>query len=238
MDRGGGREPRQRLAGHAAGVEDRPADVWEPLLAVADAAGGSWPTRARAACMQLVDVAASGEASLGVRLLGDLRVVFGNAGALHSETILDELHKLDEAPWADLRGKPLDPRGLARLLGNYQIRSVKVKVDGRALQGYRREHLHDAWTRYLTPLSESPEPPEPPELRRSEHSSKVPDAAEVSEPRPGAEPVTPLVTCTVPQVPHCRDAEPVCRAAMNPTLAAAGETTHPGCEPVEKLNAS
>ncbi|WP_254706431.1 bifunctional DNA primase/polymerase [Streptomyces lunaelactis] len=26
---------------------DRPADVWEPLLAVADAAGGNWPERAR-----------------------------------------------------------------------------------------------------------------------------------------------------------------------------------------------
>lgn len=25
------------------GVTDRPADVWEPLLAVADAAGGHWP---------------------------------------------------------------------------------------------------------------------------------------------------------------------------------------------------
>ncbi|MFD8598380.1 DUF3631 domain-containing protein [Kitasatospora sp. NPDC059646] len=35
------------------GINDRPADVWEPLLAVADAAGGHWPERARAACVQL-----------------------------------------------------------------------------------------------------------------------------------------------------------------------------------------
>lgn len=36
------------------GVTDRPADVWEPLLAVADAAGGEWPDRAREACVVLV----------------------------------------------------------------------------------------------------------------------------------------------------------------------------------------
>ena len=32
------------------GIEDRAADAWEPLLAVADAAGGDWPKKARAAC--------------------------------------------------------------------------------------------------------------------------------------------------------------------------------------------
>ncbi|MFF0293056.1 DUF3631 domain-containing protein [Kitasatospora sp. NPDC004614] len=35
------------------GVTDRQADVWEPLLAVADAAGGHWPARARAACIHM-----------------------------------------------------------------------------------------------------------------------------------------------------------------------------------------
>jgi hypothetical protein len=51
--------------------------------------------------------------SLGVRLLRDLRTVFGDAPALHTETILNELHKIDEAPWGNLRGEPLDARGLA-----------------------------------------------------------------------------------------------------------------------------
>ena len=30
-----------------AGLEDRDADICEPLLAIADAAGGQWPKRAR-----------------------------------------------------------------------------------------------------------------------------------------------------------------------------------------------
>jgi hypothetical protein len=132
-----------------AGVEDRPADVWEPLLAVADEAGGHWPQRARKACTELVKVAEAREASLGVRLLTDLRTVFGDATTMHTETILDELCKLDEAPWADLRGKPLDPRGLARRLREYGVESKTVEIAGRSLKGYRRDDLWDSWTRYL-----------------------------------------------------------------------------------------
>ena len=36
------------------GIEDRDADVWEPLLAVADAAGGAWSDRARVAAVALL----------------------------------------------------------------------------------------------------------------------------------------------------------------------------------------
>ena len=39
------------------GIVDRPAEVWEPLIAVADAAGGAWPERARVACAALCRVA-------------------------------------------------------------------------------------------------------------------------------------------------------------------------------------
>ncbi len=100
------------------GIEDRNADVWEPLLAVADAAGADWPDRARQAAVAMVTDAAARPATLGIRLLGDLRQVFEEAGAdvLATDTILDRLLHLDESPWGDLRGKPLDSRGLARRL--------------------------------------------------------------------------------------------------------------------------
>jgi Protein of unknown function (DUF3631) len=35
------------------GVRGRAAQIWTPLLAIADAAGGDWPGRARAACLEL-----------------------------------------------------------------------------------------------------------------------------------------------------------------------------------------
>jgi hypothetical protein len=146
------------------GVSDRPADVWEPLLSVADAAGGHWPERARQACTWLVRDNADRGISLGIRLLADLRGIFDGARALATEDILSQLHELDAAPWADLKGQPLDARGLARLLDPYDITPAKVKVGGRPLQGYRAEHLTDAWTRYLPPPTPAEtEPAEPPE---------------------------------------------------------------------------
>ena len=36
------------------GVDDRDADIWEPLVAVADMVGGDWPKRARAAAVALI----------------------------------------------------------------------------------------------------------------------------------------------------------------------------------------
>lgn len=143
-----------------SGIVDRPAEIWEPLLAVADAAGGHWPVTAREACVQLCRVAEDRRLSLGVRLLGDLRTIFRDADALHTETILQRLcageaHGLDaDAPWSELHGKPLGNRGLASMLKKYGVSSQKVTISGRSLQGYRREHLWDVWQRYL-PLPRS-----------------------------------------------------------------------------------
>lgn len=159
------------------GITDRPADVWEALLAIADAAGGPWPERARAACVALVKQAGDREVSLGIRLLGDLRRVFDGARALHTETILARLHHLEDAPWAEIKGAPLDPRGLSGLLSAYDITPVKVTVAGKSLQGYRAEHLADAWTRYL-PESTTPQ------KTSSEEYFPPPDEAYAPDPTP------------------------------------------------------
>ena len=134
-------------------VEDRAADTWAPLVAIADLAGADWPARARRAVLVGVQEAeeGDGEASLRLQLLADLKAVFGDAQALHTRTILDRLHQLEESPWKDLFGKALDPRGLSRRLQPYGIKPTDVREvgDGPNLKGYRREDLHDAWTRYL-----------------------------------------------------------------------------------------
>lgn len=184
------------------GITDRPADTWEALLAIADAAGGHWPATARTACVELCKVVASREASLGVRLLTDLRTVFGDEERLATETILERLHKLDEAPWADLRGRPLDARGLARRLGGYEVSSTQLKVDGTKYRGYRREDLWDAWTRYLPPPSDKAVPAVPPVPGRSEHQSEVPANGAVPVPDPQAVPAEAPFTEEVPQVPE------------------------------------
>jgi Protein of unknown function (DUF3631) len=98
------------------GVTDRDADVWETLIAVADVAGGTWPERARGAAVALVTEGKESSPSLGVRLLADMRNVFGDAEKLATDTILKKLHQIDEAPWGDMRGKPLSDIQLARRL--------------------------------------------------------------------------------------------------------------------------
>ncbi|MEU7963723.1 DUF3631 domain-containing protein [Streptomyces sp. NPDC049097] len=141
------------------GVTDRPADVWEPLLAIADAVGGQWPQRAREACVTLVRAAQTTDKhSLGIRLLSDLRnhVLIG-VDKLPTIAILDRLNALDDAPWADLDGKPLDNRRLARMLGEYMtadnapVRSRNIRTAGGVLKGFHAEDLADAWARYCPP---------------------------------------------------------------------------------------
>ncbi|MDP9397524.1 MAG: DUF3631 domain-containing protein, partial [Actinomycetota bacterium] len=168
------------------GITDRPADVWEPLLAVADAAGGDWPKRARKACDELVKAARTTDSgSLGVRLLADLRAVFREEDQLHTDTILDRLHALQEAPWGDLRGKPLDPRGLARRLREYGVKPVQVNLGGTNRRGYRRQDLHDTWTRYLPPAKRPDDDPlNPPD---ESATSATAATSQVSGPSPVAD---------------------------------------------------
>ena len=75
-------------AGDALGIEDRNADVWEALLATAEAAGQHWPKRASVAAVALVAAAADKEPSLGIRLLSDLRDIFGECDQMTTAEIL------------------------------------------------------------------------------------------------------------------------------------------------------
>ncbi len=143
-----------------ASVQDRDADVWEPLLAIADAAGGRWPDLARVAAVSLVSQSQGERGGLGVKLLADLRTVFEDRDYMGTDEILDALSALEESPWADLKGRGLDARGLAWRLKKYDVAPKQIKAINR--KGYRRDDLHDAWSRYL---------PEPlPSPRKSETS--------------------------------------------------------------------
>jgi hypothetical protein len=146
------------------GVTDRPADVWEPLLQVADAAEGDWPSRARAACVAIVESGTARAASLGIRLLRDLKTVFSHEDKLSTKTILDRLCGLEESPWGNLGGRELDDRKLASLLGEYGITSTKIRTGESTARGYRVEDLYDSWQRYVAaPTGDEAEHAEHPE---------------------------------------------------------------------------
>lgn len=135
-------------------VEDRAADTWEPLIAVADAAGGDWPELARAACEALVAGAEEDDADQSIerRLLGDVRQVFIDTqeSVLPSKRLLGALRLIEDAPWAD--PVRFDANRLAKMLRQYRVKPGRFErntVRGYALAG----PLAEAFDRYLPALN-------------------------------------------------------------------------------------
>ncbi len=115
------------------GMSDRAEDVWEPLIAVADAADGHWPDLARDAALVMAAEAATADAesSIAARMLADMRTVLGDADKMHGTMILAKLAGLDGAPWGDWSfGRPVNARQLAGMLRPFGIAPRDVKIDG------------------------------------------------------------------------------------------------------------
>jgi hypothetical protein len=142
-----------------AQLDDRAADGWEPLLAIADLAGGDWPRRARQAALALSVGDGREDESLGVRLLRDMRAIFQERGAdrLTSAELVDALNGMEEAPWGDLGGRGLDARRLARMLRPYGVRPRKLRLGETTIRGYDSGDLQDAWSRYTPGEAEQAE---------------------------------------------------------------------------------
>ena len=139
-----------------AGVHGRAADNWRPLLAIADAAGGGWPERARE-----VAVALSGRASedfYGVLLLEDLGRLFAESGVtrMSSVAICEALAKIEERPWGRVTTttSPSTQPKLATLLKPFGIVPSDRPAWKVALppKGYKLERLQDAISRYTSAL--------------------------------------------------------------------------------------
>lgn len=135
-----------------AGLANRAADNWTAMLAIADAAGGDWPDRARNAA-----VALSGERedeSHAAILLADLRTLFDatKADRLPTAEVVAALGAMDDRPWPEWRdGRPLTARQLARLLEPFHVRPRVIRPPGGALfRGYHRADLADAFARYTS----------------------------------------------------------------------------------------
>jgi hypothetical protein len=139
------------------GIQDRAAECCEPLCAVADSAGGNWPETGRAALREIfLDVAEHAGPSPSQRVLADLMTVWpGNKASASSRALSDALRTLDGAPWHTLWPPESGPRELAALLSSHHVSPVKVKVGGKALQGYRRAEVANALAVLV------PEVPEP-----------------------------------------------------------------------------
>jgi hypothetical protein len=134
-------------------IADRDEDVWGPLIAVADLAGGAWPELARNAATAMVAVSkANKKPSFEIRLLADIQRAFGGRDLLSSRELLDVLLADEEAPWRSFGRRGLDPRALAEMLDEHDIQPGPIRPHGSSgsmLRGYRRVDFEDAWKRHL-----------------------------------------------------------------------------------------
>jgi putative DNA primase/helicase len=146
---------------------DRATDICEPLLAIADMAGGDWPTKARDALVELCAAGDVAEDCIGSKLLAAIREIFeaGKVDRISTKDLLAALIERDcDEPWADwweadiAKGNTRGPAAkLARLLKPFGVVAGTIREEnGSTAKGYKLASFEDAFSRYLSPCP-SPE---------------------------------------------------------------------------------
>lgn len=135
-----------------ATLNDRAADNWHTLLAIADMAGGDWPTQARTAAAALSGVQDDTD-SINQELLADIKAAFEseNVTRLRTAELIEVLCQDDESPWPHWnRGKPITGRQLARRLREFGITPNQTfRFGDSTAKGYSLHQFTDAFARYL-----------------------------------------------------------------------------------------
>jgi putative DNA primase/helicase len=133
-------------------IFNRAADNWEPLLAVAEVAGGDLPARARQAALAACGV--EEELSPRAMLLADIRDAFEEKGGsrMASADLVAALVAMSDRPWGECNhGKALTQNQLARRLKNFGVHTKKMRLaPGGTAQGYELAAFADAFSRYIS----------------------------------------------------------------------------------------
>jgi Protein of unknown function (DUF3631) len=130
-------------------LNDRAADNWRPLLAIADEAGPEWGQWAREAAAALAQV--DNEPTTDECLIHDIGAVLASiqSDRISSEELVAQLVKLEGAPWAEWRAaRPLSKHQLARLLRPFGIQPTTIRVGDKTIKGYFAAQFEDALLRY------------------------------------------------------------------------------------------
>ena len=139
-------------------LSDRQQDGAEPLLAIADLAGGEWPKRARKAVESIFAGPGAEDDSNGVVLLTDIRATFeqNSEDQISSQDLADKLAGIESSPWGEWHnGKPISKIQLAKLLKLFEITPRQLWQHEKNLRGYAKADFTDAWSRYLAPETEA-----------------------------------------------------------------------------------
>jgi hypothetical protein len=127
---------------------------------------------------------------------------------------VDKLIAIEESPWGDLRGKPLDARGLAHRLKAFEIAPHTIRIVSETPKGYEAADFADAWARYLPSLP-SHEPQRPQHPQRG--GSDPPHATPWATPTPAATSVVALVSHVADHREGAVDVAPSASTSRNAT---------------------
>jgi hypothetical protein len=134
-------------------LNDRAADAWEPLFAVAELAGDDWPARAEKAALSLSGEQNKEDNNLVTQLLVDIRDVFTDE-QIKSQVLVEKLAAMEGHPWSEFgrNAKPINQNQLARLLKPYKIWPGTIRVESGpkgTAKGYRLAQFTEVFARYL-----------------------------------------------------------------------------------------
>jgi putative DNA primase/helicase len=139
-------------------LNDRAADNWRALLAIADEIGGVWPDRAGVAAIALSAEAEAQSEHIGDQLLSDLREALATvtpAKNISSEGLTDMLNTMPDSPWSTfIRGGRLRPVGLAKLLRPYGLAPRTVRNGTLTAKGYDVAAFTEVFERYLPDVAD------------------------------------------------------------------------------------
>jgi len=137
--------PKLLIAETELPFPDRRADVWEPLVAIGNLAGGDWQSRAWKACKAITDEQAKKQkTATGVQLLGDCRTVIGTRENMFTAELLTGLKGLPDTVWTDL-----ESRKLWAWLAEFDVTSTTIRRGDQVAKGVRASAFAAAWKLYL-----------------------------------------------------------------------------------------
>src|SRR5437870_4116837 len=145
-------------------ANDRAVDIWRPLFAIADVAGGDWPERARrAAVMLTLRAVESAPETAGSQLLRNVHTIFYPPKSTSNPTgkspdvmsiaaLCGKLNFREDWLWKTYsHGNELTQYTLKKLLAGYGLKSKQKRHPGtgRRERGFWRDELDPVFERYL-----------------------------------------------------------------------------------------
>ena len=138
------------------GMESRAKDAWTVLVAIAEAAGGTWPEATKNYALK-IQTGISETKSIKRTLLEDIYEVFqsqNHVPVISTAFIASSLADMHEQPWAEYKGKPFTAQNMAILLRDFGIKSMNADYGANRVKCYQLKDLLPIWKSFVPHIYE------------------------------------------------------------------------------------